>query len=218
MRMNHDRERLFNDYVDGILNEEERRNVETFVASEPSAAEDLAAIQRVVADARELPQTIEPSRDLWTGIAAQLETMPRRQTVRRRPWRLALVAAMLTGAFIGGMIVAQRSPDESAGAPRRSQTGGTGDVMFAEFQDARAQYADARQTLLASLESSKASLSPETRAVIEENLAVINQAVTDIEAALARAPGNRHLMELLVAAYDDEVGLLREAAALPKEI
>lgn len=218
MNTDHDLERLFNDYVDETLSEDERRQVEAIVSRDPAAARKLAALQRIASDARRLPPSIQPSRDLWPGIASRLETGPRRQTVRRRPWRLALVAAMIAAAFVGGMIVARRTPDEAGGPAIGSPAPGTGGVVFAEFQSVRAQYTDARQTLLAALETNKSLLSPETRAVIDENLAVINQAVADIEVALARDPSNRQLMELLVAAYDDEVGLLRQAVALPKEI
>ncbi|MBX7257443.1 MAG: hypothetical protein K1Y02_13855 [Candidatus Hydrogenedentes bacterium] len=219
MNANHDRERLLNDYVDDTLSEEERRHVEAVVSQDPAAAAELAALQRIVAEARELPPSIEPSRDLWAGIAVQLEALPRRQPVRRRPWRYALVAAMVAGAFIGGLVVARRNPDDAAGPDTGIlAAGGKGGVVFAEFQTARTQYSDAREALLAALETNEASLSPETRAVIDENLAVIHQAVADIEAAIAHDPGNRNLMELLVAAYDDELGLLRDAAALPREI
>ncbi len=216
--MNTDRDRLLNEYLDGALSEDERRRVEETVSLDPSAARELAELQRLGALARQLPPSLEPSRDLWPDIAGRLQTMPRIQPVRRRPWRTALVAAMLAGAFIGGVLAARMWPGESGGAGFDTAAAPQGGVVFAEFQAARSEYAEARTTLLASLEMNRESLSPETRAVIDDNLAVINQAVADIEHALASDPSNRNLMELLVAAYDDEVGLLRQAVALPREI
>jgi hypothetical protein len=84
-----------------------------------------------------------------------------------------------------------------------------------ELGQVQATFAAARQQLLAALEARKGSLSPQTLAVVEENLKIIDKAVGEMQAALARDPGNRELPMLLVTAYRQEIDLLRRVTQLP---
>jgi hypothetical protein len=54
----------------------------------------------------------------------------------------------------------------------------------------------------------------ETWDAVSESLAIIEQAIQDIEAALDADPSNQELRTMLVAAYQKEVGLLRQAVLL----
>jgi hypothetical protein len=84
-----------------------------------------------------------------------------------------------------------------------------------DFAQAQSAFEGARSQLLAALEARKGSLSPQTLAVVEENLKIIDRAVGEMQAALARDPGNRELPALLVTAYRQEIDLLRRVVQLP---
>jgi CheY-like chemotaxis protein len=51
--------------------------------------------------------------------------------------------------------------------------------------------------------------------VVEENLKIIDRAVGEVQAALARDPGNRELPALLMTAYRQEIDLLQRVVQLP---
>jgi hypothetical protein len=65
--------------------------------------------ERLVARLRELPDSIEPERDLWPEIAARLEP--------RRPWRrliLQIAAAIAIAGLIAGRAPASQEPTDVA--------------------------------------------------------------------------------------------------------
>ncbi len=51
--------------------------------------------------------------------------------------------------------------------------------------------------------------------MVKDNLAIIDAAVSEMEQALARDPGNRELPALLVTAYRQEIDLLQRATQIP---
>ena len=55
---------------------------------------------------------------------------------------------------------------------------------------------------------------PATRAKVEKNLLLIKQAVSDIQSALAKDPGNPLLQDLLVSTYQNELDTLANVQAL----
>jgi anti-sigma factor RsiW len=67
---------LLQDYVDGFLAPEEAAAVERRLAADPEARETVAFLRALKAQAAELPAAIEPSRDLWPGIAAAMAPTP----------------------------------------------------------------------------------------------------------------------------------------------
>jgi hypothetical protein len=81
--------------------------------------------------------------------------------------------------------------------------------------DLDGQLTRVRQELRLALASRQDTLSPDTLAVITENLRIIEQALTAMEAALEADPGNRQLVHLLMATYQQEIDLLTQAALAP---
>lgn len=61
---------LLNDYLDESLAAERRRELEEHIAVCPDCRRELAELRALLASAAELPASIEPKRDLWTGIEA----------------------------------------------------------------------------------------------------------------------------------------------------
>lgn len=70
---------------------------------------------------RALGQPVPPKRDLWSGIAARIETMPRSNTPRSSrllPW--AMAASLAVVSLLAGTVVWQQSPASSAQSMART--------------------------------------------------------------------------------------------------
>jgi len=71
--MTHEEARkLLHDYIDGVLPDQQRRALEARLQSDVELQHELAAWRELLAQAVELPESIEPERDLWSGIAAAI--------------------------------------------------------------------------------------------------------------------------------------------------
>jgi putative zinc finger protein len=79
----------------------------------------------------------------------------------------------------------------------------------------RAIEADYQRTiaeLRASLDAQRGALSPATIATVDRSLRIIDDAIAEARTALANDPGNRALVDMLTAGYEQKVDLLRRAA------
>jgi len=187
----------------------------------------------------ELPQAIEPPRDLWPGIEARLGGMEapapaataaqssgRRHSARLR-WlaAAAMIASVALGVWIGRSLVplplavpGARSP-ASVANEASAVTGAPTALDTAYVADPR--YERQRAELLRSLQTRLASLPPASRAKVMASLETIHQAKEDLERALGKDPGNALLQELLINTYQDEMRVLtdvREASDSGKGI
>jgi chaperonin cofactor prefoldin len=168
----------------------------------------------------QLPQSIEPQRDLWPDIESRLDAP---KTARRRPglqmgWTLALAAGvgcMALGALltIGLMkradttapLTAQATNPAAtpvAGAPQVRQASLGGYAMLGP------EYEQARATLMIGLAERLDRLPPVERQKVERNLNEIRRALGEINAALQLAPNDTLLRELLLNTYHSELTLL----------
>jgi hypothetical protein len=156
-----------------------------------------------------LPRSIEPERDLWPEIAAELRTR------RARPSRfptLRLSAPLLAAAALAVVVVSstvtavllRRDATTVLDRPRPSSA-----VLTIE-----AQYAGAVEQLTAGLEARRASLDPHAVAVVEENLRIIDEAIREARVALGDDPENPDLGRMLQSAYANKLDLLKRATRL----
>ena len=155
-----------------------------------------------------LPQGIEPPRDLWPAIEARLE--PRAPGARRR-WLWPTAAAAVLLVVASSLITATVLRRDDVVAVRRAGTPPAAAVTAAAFGPGQAlgpSYLAARQELTRSLESRIERLPPEGRRQLEKNLAELHRASAEINAALARQPGDPLLQELLLSTYQEELGVL----------
>jgi hypothetical protein len=194
--------------------------------------------ERQVSSLRELPQAIEPGRDLWPGIAARINEIqaaapsvtganpipPRRSGARLR-WlaAAAMVASVAVGVWIGRSLLPPVGHAPTLQA--MSTPPGYGAVTGASALDAAyvsdPRYARQRAALLRSLPARLAALPPPARAKVMASLAALKKAKEDLESALGKDPGNALLQELLVDTYQDEMRVLtdmREASDSGKGI
>jgi len=178
----------------------------------------------LIRQARTLPRSVPPERDLWPEIAACLEETgsapspagtpvplradrPPSSTARRwQPlaWAATLVLAVSVGFWLG------RSPDPSAAdlAGRGMTAAPTATPVVAVRQSPRADLQQTRAALARDIERRLDGLNPPTRAVVLDNLAVINQALDEIDAALAATTDSDLDARLLMAMYADQLVLM----------
>lgn len=205
-----DRETRLNDYIDGLLSPEAAREVEAELGRDPEYRAEEQALRELLAEATRLPKEIPPERDLWAGIALQLGEQENPRTGRPKSafarFRYAVLAASLAAMFLAGIYFAR--------IPYPGERDGN---AVADLVALDAEYDQARTALTQALDESRDRLSPETVAVVDENLAIIAGAVDEIRGALEKDPGNPQLIRSLVAAYDQEVDLLKRATQLPAQ-
>ena len=181
---------------------------------------------RKVSSLGELPQAIEPGRDLWPQIEARLkdaQAAPSRdrgarqgQTPQRRvPLRWLAAAAMVGSVAIGVWIGRSFLPvpghasfAQSSVTTARPADGSATDFDAAYVTDPR--YERQRAALLRSLQAQLAAMPPPARAKVMASLATVHQAKQDLEQALGKDPGNALLQELLVNTCQDEMRVLTD--------
>jgi hypothetical protein len=185
---------LLDGYIDGTLPADPLAQVEQHLAECPDCRREVAAIRGLVGEARSLPRSILPERDLWTGIEARLA--PVAPPVTRRRWYqpLVLLAAALFLLIAGATL---------ATLYQRQTT--------SQFALEQQRYAQATADLARKLADDPAHLSASTRAVVERNLVIVDQAIQEAEAALASDPGNAELEQMVLARYAQRLALLKHA-------
>ena len=180
---------------------------------------------------RDLPQAIEPGRDLWPAIEAHIQEVqaaaspaigvkvipPHRSGARLR-WlaAAAMVASVAVGVWIGRSVLPGTiQPGPAQVTRNQPPTGGATDLpgvptaLDASYvNDPR--YQRQRAALLRSLQAQLATMPPETRAKVTASLATIEKAKEDLEQALGKDPGNALLQELLINTYQDEMRVLTD--------
>jgi anti-sigma factor RsiW len=216
---------LLDDLVDGDLPERQRHEVEKHLRGCVECRTSEAGLRALLARVGTLPRSLAPARDPWPGIVSRItagEVIEHDFAGRSRRWyplgAVAAAAAVLIVAvsLVTAVLVGRERASRAALTPERPGT--TAGVTPASLELAQAQvtYTAARQQLLAAFEARKGSLSPQTLAVVEENLRIIDNAVGEMQAALARDPGNRELPMLLVTAYQQGIDLLQRVTQLPR--
>jgi hypothetical protein len=182
--------------------------------------------ERKVRSLRDLPQAIEPPRDLWSGIEARIAAEQRaadgaagkpESLFSARSSRLrwiaaaAVIAALAVGMWVGRSLLPVPSPVASPGRPGTSASlstaHGAPDVLQAAYVT-DPKFRRQREALAKSLEAQLVALPPDTRAKVISSLATIHKSMQDLQAALGRDPSNALLQELLVNTYQDEMRVL----------
>jgi anti-sigma factor RsiW len=215
---------LLDDLVDGTLTGRERREVEQHLAQCAECRTSEAALRALLVRVGALPRRIAPARDPWPGIASRITAgaiIEHDFAGRSRRWyplaaaaaaaallilAVSLVTVVLVGRERAAVDARATGPSRAVPAVTRASVG---------LAQAQATYGAARKQLLAALDARKGSLSPQTLAVVEKNLGIIDRAVAEMQAALAKDPGNAELPALLLTAYRQEIDLLQRAVELP---
>jgi anti-sigma factor RsiW len=188
------------DFLDGGLATAERDEVAAHLAACPDCRAEAEALRSILSEARALPPSLLPERELWPGIASRLPAVRQNRSVpamvptRSLPgWgRLAAaIALILFGAALGTMWARHTA------AP--------------QFAAEQARYTAESGELARQLAANPGAIAPATRAAVERSLGIIDRAIGEAEAALASDPGNTPLEQMLVSRYEQRLALLRHA-------
>lgn len=230
-------------WFEGDLDLPRRRAVDAHLRECLRCASIVRDIEVIRRDATRLPE-LAPSRDLWEGIAARIETpvielAPRQAAAApaRRTWQMAAAAVVLmvassgitylatrnSGAAIGEDVIASSSslgdstamPGVVTPRPRRA-TGGTPILVgSAEPMAAEVVYAQEISRLRTVLDARRTSLDSTTVNTVEKSLLAIDKAIDDARRALAADASSQFLTEQLNRALEKKLGVLRRVALLP---
>jgi len=215
-------ERL-SDWVDGRLSAADARDIERHLSLCANCAGTRERLVDLIAEARRLPDTIEPPAELWTGLRARLSAPPAtvRSSGTARRWQLAAAAVLLVALSAGVTALLLRRPSESRTSPDVVATRNAGSAPPPRFAAARRVAADYETTirqLRETLDERRAQLDPGTVAKVEASLRVIDSAIAEARGALAADPANLTLVDLLAASYERKLELLRRASELSSSI
>jgi len=220
------------DYLDGSLDPDETKAVESHLAGCEACRTLLAELEAVVLRASELEDR-EPANDLWPGILERIRTAPAAASAdvlaltprtapatRRFSFSMPqLIAAAVATMMISGTAVwmTMRArvaeapgsmPVQAAAAPAAS-LGSESAILISNVEQ---EYGQAIRELQREFDARRDQLDPATVKVVEESLRVIDDAIAEARAALARDPANGYLYRHLDDTMMKKVDLLRRAA------
>lgn len=167
-----------------------------------------------------LPRDVQPSRDLWAGISAEISASPVTRhsspVTSSRFFRLAAGFLLVVASSMITYLLTQQSAQRDVLQARQSaasqlQQAPALAAMPANFggqESLGAEYLQARAALNAEFQRQIATLPPVTRAKLERDLADLRRAAGEISATLAEHPSNALLQELLLSTYQSELALL----------
>ena len=151
----------------------------------------------------ELPRSVEPSRDLWSGIESRMDHRPPYLS-----WPTAIaagVALVAVTALVTMLLVdARRVP-----APSTNTIGSTGGQMTAGTL-ADAKLAATRDELRRAFDARLPLLAPATRAAVLHRLTTMHDAHRELERALAADPSSSLVRDLLYATAEQEYSLYQD--------
>ena len=164
-----------------------------------------------------LPREVQPSRDLWPAIEAELskpvERVTQLRTRRVSSWRWMQMAAavlIVVGTAVTTNVLTRRSMQEE------TETVFDPAPLAQAVPVGYAGYVDARKQLLAAYSHRIATLPPEARAKLEQDLADLRRVSGEIATTLEQHPADPLLQELLVSTYQSELDLLADVGEVTK--
>jgi hypothetical protein len=161
--------------------------------------------KRIDAALASLPRELQPACDLWPDIESRLEPRRRRGTWA---WQAAAAIALVAVSSLITANLVRRADTTVARAYAPDAQAQVTKVAFGPSYSLNAEYDTARRQLATDLEQRLAGMPPSARHKLEANLAEMHRAAAEINAALARQPGDPLLEELLLNTYQDELGVL----------
>jgi hypothetical protein len=206
------------DYVDGTLDEAERRLFASHLSvceSCRTLAEDLLEIKK---SAGSLPRLTPPDH-LWQRIENALSARQRRTshsfsgTFSNR-WAMAASILLIIGlGFLSWRYATQPEPSTDDPAELAS-------YITSELEQAEKHYENAISGLeqIVVKESRDEPLDPEVMAVLNDNMDLIEQAIGESRAAALEDPDNESARESLLGALKTKLNLLQNTILLINEV
>ena len=162
--------------------------------------------------AADLRRDVQPSRDLWPGIAAEIQAPAETGFQWRSMLAQAAAVVLLIGGSSGLTWLAVKDDSTNVSPVTASNVAPLAAVpaSFGDRYSLGPDFIDARRDLEGRLQQELARLSPETRTDVESSLQTIRSAIADINTALAAEPDNPLLQELLLSSYREELAVMQQ--------
>jgi hypothetical protein len=171
--------------------------------------------RRLDQDLAGLPQSIEPRRDLWPGIAARLES-GRVRPARRWAWQAAAAVLLVASSSIVTLQLVKSRVPAVADAPASAPVPSAMPAAFGPGHALDPEYLAAKEQLAEMLAQRVDAMPASARSKLAANLAELQRATAEINAALALQPGDPLLEELLLNAYQAELGVMANVNQLTR--
>ena len=220
---------LLSDFIDGSLAREEHNSVETHLSVCVVCAEarsDLDAIVGFCLEHRGEYDAVPNERALWMRISNMIEVGSTASSRTRSPeytgwwfrlmnrsWQLSLpqlaasIAAIVIVVALGTVL----------GARRFQERGSQGTPIVSTGSSVEARYRQQQQVIdywNQRVELNKARWNPQMRETFDRNMSVIDAAVNDSMRQLNQNPHDEVSEEILNAALNDKLELLKEFSTL----
>ncbi len=228
-------EERLNDYVDGLLSAQEAREVERALAASAEAQATVEFLRSLRARTGQLPDAIEPGRDLWPEIAERMVSAPLAavgaepvtyivsgEVAPHRTWwplldgfqwatlGAAAMLLMVASSALTAWMLSLPGRENVAGVP----PAGVGSTVVSGLEGIRPAevgYALEIEQLMRVLYENRDTLDPDTVSTIETNLRVIDRAIDRVREALEEDPVNSGLARMLTKNYRHKLQLLQRA-------
>lgn len=213
------------EYSSGELSPERRLVVERHLASCASCSAEFARLELMLQAARELPMSIAPPLDVWDGVRAAIApAIPvgssrrgRGASLLRSPWMLAAAALVLVASSSAITALVMRHDTSDVAAPSASAQPPVV-ALPASLARVDQEYARTAAQLEVALDARRATLAPQTIETLERSLRTIDTAIAEARRALAQDPGNRALVDIFSANYQQKLDLMKRVTELSSSI
>lgn len=142
---------------------------------------------------RQLPREMDPSRDLWPGIATAIEQQPARRVTRRWIPTFAIAASLL---LVAGLVWKMQLPVAASPDPDPSAR-----IVASESRAITDEYQAALQQF------DGAAIAPQLRPSLGE----LDRSVVQIKRAIAADPDSVYLLQQLRRTYSRRLALTQRA-------
>jgi hypothetical protein len=175
-----------------------------------------------------LPKDVQPERDLWQGIRAEItktpivtDSAPLVSFTSTRWFQFAAGVLLVLATSLTTFVVTRQSLEKDAAVQVANQPVPTATAPLNAIpvsfgtEALGADYLKARSELDKRFEERLKTLTPSTRAKLERNLADLRNAANEISTTLAENPSDPLLQDLLMSTYQRELQLLADVSEVP---
>jgi hypothetical protein len=178
-----------------------------------------------------LPKDVQPERDLWQGIQAEIaktpivtDSAPVVHFSSTRWFQIAAGVLLVLATSFTTFVITRQSLEKDAVQVAQTQQQVTVPTATAPLnampvsfgpETLGADYLKARSELDQRFAERIKTLAPSTRAKLERSLADLRHAANEISATLAENPSDPLLQDLLMSTYQRELQLLADVSEVP---
>lgn len=205
-----DIQRRLDDYLDGDLPTEELEQYQAHLEHCTQCRQEYQDLQAILDRVDKLPRQIRPSRNLWPGVLARIDT----KSAAGTSWWLQLAAAGIALAVLSVPLSVWWMGHQEGDVTPAAEIESSESQMTARAQLARSEDGVllARTDLVTAIERHRDILEDETLQILEENMDLLDQAIGELRTALDDDPQNLRLRMLLASRYQQERKLLQKVS------